>query len=198
MEKNTKSVLGLRLPTDPRWADLVGKSIEFILTDHAYCEQKAASTCISLIVQHSDKEELVKRVSPLVTEEWGHFRMVLRELKKRGLRLGRQRSDEYVNAIMKMVRKGNEKQLLDKLLLCALIEARSCERFKRLHEGLDDKDLSEFYYSLMVSEAGHYKLFIELAEHYYPVEEVRDRWESFLREEAEIMKTLQPRPDRIH
>lgn len=195
----TKSVLGLQLPTDPRWVNLAEKSIAYILTDHAYCEQKAASTCISLIVQYPDKQELVERVSPLVTEEWGHFRMVLQELKKRGLKLGRQRSDEYVNQLLKLIRKGQgNAQLLDKLLICALIEARSCERFKRLHEGLDDDELKQFYYSLMVSEAGHYKLFIELAEVYFPKREVQERWKAFLVEEAQIIAKVQPRGDRIH
>ncbi|MBI1183992.1 tRNA 2-methylthio-N6-isopentenyl adenosine(37) hydroxylase MiaE [bacterium] len=196
---DTKSVLGLQLPTDPRWADLAGKQIEFILTDHAYCEQKAATTCISLIVQYPDKKELVERVSPLVTEEWGHFRMVLQELKKRNLTLGKQRKDEYVNQLLKQIRKGvGDYQLMDKLLVCALIEARSCERFKRLHEGLEEQALKDFYYALMVSEAGHYKLFIELAEVYFDKEEVRQRWLEMLQVEGEIMKSLTPRGDRIH
>lgn len=199
MDNSTKSVLGLHLPTDPRWVNLAEKSIAFILSDHAYCEQKAASTCISLIVQYPDRKELVERVSPLVTEEWGHFRMVLRELKKRGHKLGKQRPDVYVNKLLKLIRKGQgDKQLLDKLLVCALIEARSCERFKRLHEGLEEQDLKDFYYSLMVSEAGHYKLFIELAEVYFPRNEVRERWLEFLKCEAEIMKEMELRPDRIH
>lgn len=199
MNTDTKHVLGLKLPTDPRWVNLAEKQIEEILTDHAYCEQKAASTCISLIVQYPNKKELVERVSPLVTEEWGHFRMVLQELKKRGLTLGRQRPDEYVNLLFKTIRKGvGDRQLLDKLLLCALIEARSCERFKRLHEGLEDAELKDFYYSLMVSEAGHYKLFIELAEVYFPKDEVRERWLEMLRLEAGIMANLTPRGDRIH
>jgi len=197
--QNTKSVLGLQLPTDPRWANLAEKQIEEILTDHAYCEQKAASTCISLIVQYPDRKELVERVSPLVTEEWGHFRMVLQELKKRGLTLGRQRPDEYVNQLLKTVRKGQgDKQLLDKLLICAMIEARSCERFKRLHEGLEEQELKDFYYALMVSEAGHYKLFIELAEAYFDKDEVRARWLQMLADEASIMSSLTPRGDRIH
>lgn len=197
--ENTKSVLGLKLPTDPRWVNLAEKQIEEILTDHAYCEQKAATTCISLIIQYPNKTELVNRVSPLVTEEWGHFRMVLQELKKRGLNLGYQRKDEYVNQLLKTIRKGvGDKQLLDKLLICALIEARSCERFKRLHEGLNEKDLRDFYYALMVSEAGHYKLFIELAEEYFDKREVRTRWEEMLKTEGEIMNSLDARGDRIH
>ena len=199
LTQETKSVLGLRLPTDPRWVNLAEKQIDEILTDHAYCEQKAASTCISLIVQYPEKKALVERVSPLVTEEWGHFRMVLNELKKRNLKLGRQRPDEYVNKILKFVRKGQgDKQLLDKLLICAMIEARSCERFKRLSEGLDEQSLKDFYYALMVSEAGHYKLFIELAEEYFEADEVRERWLEMLQLEAEIMKGLETRGDRIH
>lgn len=197
--QHTKSVLGLQLPTDPRWVNLAEKQIGDILTDHAYCEQKAASTCISLIIKYPERKELVERVSPLVTEEWGHFRMVLQELKKRGLSLGRPRKDEYVNELFKMVRKGQgEKQLLDQLLVSALIEARSCERFKRLHEGLEEQELKDFYHALMVSEAGHYKLFIELAEVYFDKEVVRSRWEEMLRLEANIISNISVRGDRIH
>lgn len=197
--QEVKSVLGLRLPTDPRWVDLAAISLQDILTDHAYCEQKAASTCISLIVQYPEKKELVARLSPLVTEEWGHFRMVLYELQKRGLQLGRQRSDEYVNLLLKHIRKGHtEHQMLDKLLVCAIIEARSCERFKRLSEGLDDADLSSFYHSLMISEAGHYRLFIDLAKEYCQSEVVDSRWVELLQIEKDIMSKLTPRGDRIH
>src|SRR6478736_2387206 len=123
----TKNILGLQLPTDPRWVDLAGISLEDILTDHAYCEQKAATTCISLIQKYSDKEKLVNELSPIVTEEWGHFRLVLAELHKRGLKLGRQRADEYVNRLLKFQRQGGhwEDRFLDKLLTMALIEARS-------------------------------------------------------------------------
>ena len=151
-----KSVLGLHLPTDPRWVDLAGMALEDILTDHAYCEQKAATSCISLIQRYSDREALVTELAPIVTEEWGHFRLVLAELQRRGLHLGRQRRDEYVNALMAFEVKGaqEEDRLLDKLLLCALIEARSCERFKRLSEGLDDEYLRQFYRRFMESEAG--------------------------------------------
>src|ERR1700710_1060917 len=126
---DTKNILGLQLPTDPRWVNLAQKSLEEILTDHAYCEQKAATTCITLIQRYSDKEKLVQDLSPIVTEEWGHFRLVLAELQKRGLRLGRQRKDIYVNQLMEFQEKGgNEDQrLLDRLLIFALIEARSCE-----------------------------------------------------------------------
>src|SRR5690242_2111886 len=142
-----KNILGLQLPTDPRWVDLAGISLEDILTDHAYCEQKAATSCISLIQRYNDKEKLVRELSPIVTEEWGHFRMVLAELDKRNLKLGKQRKDEYVNELLKFEVKGGSEQdrMLDKLLICALIEARSCERFKRLSEGLDDEYLSNFY-----------------------------------------------------
>jgi tRNA-(ms[2]io[6]A)-hydroxylase len=168
LSTDTKNILGLRLPTDPRWVSLAERSLEEILTDHAYCEQKAATSCISLIQRYSDKEKLVAELSPIVTEEWGHFRFVLAELKKRNLKLGRQRKDEYVNELLKFEKKGGSEddRMLDKLLICALIEARSCERFKRLSEGLDDKYLKKFYRKFMVSEAGHYASFIELAETY--------------------------------
>jgi tRNA 2-(methylsulfanyl)-N6-isopentenyladenosine37 hydroxylase len=200
LSPDAKSILRLQLPTDPRWVDLAEKSLEDILTDHAYCEQKAATSCISLIQRYSDKEKLVSELSPIVTEEWGHFRLVLAELQKRKLKLGKQRKDEYVNELLKFEIKGGseENRLLDKLLVCALIEARSCERFKRLSEGLDDKYLRGFYRRFMESEAGHYTLFIELAETYINKTKVRKRWKEWLEYEAEIMKQLTLRGDRIH
>src|SRR5258707_2648628 len=177
-----KNILGLQLPTDPRWVDLAAISLEDILTDHAWCEQKAATSCISLIQRYSDKELLVQELSPIVTEEWGHFRLVLAELQKRGLKLGPQRKDEYVNRLLGFQVKGGsyEDNLLDKLLTMALIEARSCERFKRLSEGLNDEYLRNFYRRFMESEAGHYTLFIELAETYVDKEKVRNRWQTWL------------------
>ncbi|MFI5133213.1 MAG: tRNA-(ms[2]io[6]A)-hydroxylase [Chitinophagales bacterium] len=197
---DTKNILGLKLPTDPRWVNLAEKSLEDILTDHAYCEQKAATSCISLIQRYSDKEKLVLELSPIVTEEWGHFRSVLAELKKRNLKLGKQRKDEYVNELLKFETKGGreEDRLLDKLLICALIEARSCERFKRLSEGLDDNYLREFYRKFMESEAGHYSLFIELAETYIDKKKIRQRWKQWLDHEAGLMKKLDLRGDRMH
>ena len=160
--QDTKNILGLQLPTDPRWVNLTEVSLEAILTDHAYCEQKAATSCISIIQRYSDKEQLVKALAPIVTEEWGHFRLVLQELEKRGLKLGRQRKDEYVNALLQFQIKGGtpDAVFLDRLLTMAMIEARSCERFKRLSEGLNDSYLSKFYRRFMESEAGHYTLFI--------------------------------------
>jgi tRNA-(ms[2]io[6]A)-hydroxylase len=195
-----KNILGLQLPTDPRWVDLAAISLEDILTDHAWCEQKAATSCISLIQRYPSKKRLVEEISPIVTEEWGHFRLVLAELDKRGLRLGPQRKDEYVNKLMEFQHKGGgeESRFLDRLLIFALIEARSCERFKRLSEGLDDPYLRQFYRRFMESEAGHYHLFIELAESYVDKETVRKRWAEWLAYEAGLMSTLEIRGDRIH
>ena len=195
-----KNILGLHLPTDPRWVDLASLSLEDILTDHAWCEQKAATSCISLIQRYSAKEKLVQELSPIVTEEWGHFRLVLAELNKRGLKLGRQRKDLYVNKLMEFeIRGGTEDQrFLDRLLIFALIEARSCERFKRLSESLDDEYLRQFYRRFMESEAGHYHLFIELAETYMDKDEVRRRWKQWLDYEADLMASQEIRGDRIH
>ncbi|HMH21595.1 MAG TPA: tRNA-(ms[2]io[6]A)-hydroxylase [Puia sp.] len=202
MEKvpEQKNILGLQLPTDPRWVDLASISLEEILTDHAWCEQKAATSCISLIQRYSALDKLVQELSPIVTEEWGHFRLVLAELSKRGLVLGRQRKDQYVNRLMEFQQKGGneEERLLDRLLIFALIEARSCERFKRLSEGLDDSYLSQFYRRFMESEAGHYHLFIELAETYIEKNRVRKRWNEWLEFEAGVMQDMEVRGDRIH
>ncbi|KAA9034633.1 tRNA-(ms[2]io[6]A)-hydroxylase [Ginsengibacter hankyongi] len=200
LSQDTKNILGLRLVTDPRWVDLAAISLEEILTDHAWCEQKAASSCISLIQKYNDKEELVNELSPIVTEEWGHFRQVIAELQKRNLKLGKQRKDEYVNKLLDFQKKGGspEERLLDQLLTMALIEARSCERFKRLSEGLDDKYLKNFYRKFMESEAGHYTLFINLADAYINKEKVRKRWKEWIAYETNVMKDMEVRGDRIH
>jgi tRNA-(ms[2]io[6]A)-hydroxylase len=193
-------LLGLKLPTDPRWADLAAISLEEILSDHAYCEQKAASQCISLIQKFPERVTLVKKLSEVVTEEWGHFRMVLAEIERRGFQLGRQRPDAYVNGLSALVPKGGsrELQLMDKLLLCALIEARSCERFKLLGEKLEEDYLRRFYKKFMVSEAGHYRLFLQLAREYLPADSVSKRWQFWLHSEATLIAALSPRGDRMH
>ena len=199
-EIENKRVLGIHLPTDPRWADMAAMNLEDILTDHAYCEQKATTTCISLIQKHSDKPLLVQKLAPIVSEEWSHFRLVIKELEKRGLQLGKQRKDEYVNQLLKFVRKGvtPESNLLDKLLVCAMIEARSCERFRLLSIELEEASLRSFYHKFMVSEAGHYKLFLELAAHYTNKEIMQERWQECLSFEANIVANLKPRADRMH
>jgi tRNA-(ms[2]io[6]A)-hydroxylase len=199
-ETDVKNILGLQLPTDPRWVDLASLSLKEILTDHAWCEQKAATSCISLIQRYTDKEKLVNELAPIVTEEWGHFRLVLHELQKRNLKLGRQRKDEYVNKLLEFQKKGGdaEDRFLDQLLTMALIEARSCERFKRLSEGMEDEYMRNFYRKFMESEAGHYTLFIELAEAYVQREKVKARWHEWLAYESEAMKNVELRGDRIH
>jgi tRNA 2-(methylsulfanyl)-N6-isopentenyladenosine37 hydroxylase len=195
-----KFTLGLELPTDPRWTDFAQHNLKDILIDHAYCEQKAASSCISLIVQYPEREKLVEALTPVVAEEWSHFERVLAELKKRGFSLGPQRRDEYVLALDKFMKRGDsrERQLVEKLLMNALIEARSCERFKILWKNIPDKDLSEFYHELMISEAGHYRNFLQLAKEYLPEEVVMKRWGEWLEYEAGVMKEIGVRGDRIH
>ena len=197
MEKN---VLGLELPTDPRWVNIATMNIREILVDHAYCEQKAASSCISLIIQFPEREKLVEKLTPVVAEEWSHFERVLQKLKDRGWALGMVRKDEYVEAIYKLIKKGGsrDEQLVERLLINALIEARSCERFRLLWKEIQDEDLSKFYYELMVSEAGHYKNFLLLAKEYQDTKLVESRWREILSGEAEIMKHLIVRDDRIH
>lgn len=193
-------MLGLKLPTDPRWVNIAEKNIEEILVDHAYCEQKAASSCISLIVQYPDLSELVEVLSPVVAEEWEHFERVLKQLKSRGFKLGMPRKDQYVISLHQNIKKGGsrEAQLVEKLLINALIEARSCERFKLLSEHIQDEELKTFYHELMVSEAGHYRNFIALAKHYMPPDNVQQRWKEWLEIEADIISNLEVRPDRMH
>lgn len=200
MSTSENTILGLKMATDPRWADVASLSLEHILTDHAFCEQKAATQCISLIQKYSDRTELVEALAPIVTEEWGHFRMVLAEMKKRGYNLGKQRKDDYVNKLLAAEPKNSnaEDRLMHKLLICGLIEARSCERFRILHENLKDEQLSNFYYKFMVSEAGHYRLFLDLCKHYFGEEKTRTQWLNWLAIEKEILENMEARGDRMH
>lgn len=193
-------MLGLKLATDPRWVNLAEKSIEEILTDHAYCEQKATSSCIALIQNHPDKDLLIQKLMPVVTEEWTHFKLVLEELKKRNLKLGVQRKDEYVFELNKFFTKGNTKDVrfLDNLLMAGLIEARSCERFRLLSLEINDDDLKKFYHNLMAAEANHYKLFLDLAMHYFEKDKVKKRWNEWLEYETAVLKKMELRGDRMH
>lgn len=185
-------MLGLKLPTDPRWVNIVEKNIDEILTDHAYCEQKAASTAISLIVTFPEYPELVQEMTALSREEMGHFKMVHDRILARGGTLGRYRKDDYVIELMKFFPKGGDRktQLIHRLLYAALIEARSCERFRLLSEELQDKDLAEFYRKLMISEAGHYTMFLKFARKYGDRKVVDQKWDDLLEYEAGIMKNL--------
>ena len=197
---NVKNILGLQLPTDPRWVNLAEIQLNEILTDHAWCEQKAALTCISLIQKNFDKPKVVSELCPIVTEEWGHYRMVLAELTKRNLPLGKPRKDIYVNKLLAFQKKDGspDERFLDQMLLMAMIEARSCERFKRLSEGMEDEYMRNFYRKFMESEAGHYTLFINLAEEHLDKKWVRKRWAEWLAFEKELMQSEAVRGDRIH
>ena len=182
-------MLGLKLPTDPRWVNVVEKNINEILTDHAYCEQKAASYAISLITKYPEITEIVDKMIALSQEEMEHFQMVHDLIKKRGLELGRERKDPYVHDLMAFIKRGGnyEMVLVDRLLIAAMIEARSCERFRVLSENIQDEELSKFYHDLMTSEARHYSMFIKLAKKYGKGVDVDKRWKEFLAKEAEIM-----------
>lgn len=200
-EESTKQkMLHLQLPTDPRWVNIAQMNIGDILVDHAYCEQKAASSCISLIVKFHDLPELVDTLTPVVAEEWEHFERVMGQIRKRGLAFEKPRKDEYVVKLSEFVKKGGSRtqQLVEYLLMNALIEARSCERFKLLSKHIQDEELQKFYYELMVSEAGHYVNFIELARKYHDKEKVNARWQEWLAYEAEVIKDLEIRGDRMH
>jgi len=185
-------MLGLKLPTDPRWADIAAKNIEEILVDHAFCEQKAASTAISFIVTYPELTELVEAMSALAKEEMSHFQLVHQKLIDRGLTLGRDRKDAYVHQVMNYFPKSpnRDERLVYRLLVAALIEARSCERFKVLSEQLEDRELAEFYRKLMVSEANHYTMFLKFARQYGDREKVDQLWDDLLHFEAEVMKDL--------
>ena len=186
-------MLGLKLPTDPRWVNIVEKNISEILTDHAYCEQKAANSAISLIIGYPDINELVTAMIALAQEEMSHFKMVHELMLKRGLKLGRERKDDYVRKLQTHFPKGGSREthLVHKLLIAGLIEARSCERFRLLSEELEDVELRKFYRNLMISEAHHYTLFLKLARKYAPNEvNIERKWQSLLDFEADLMKEL--------
>ena len=185
-------MLGLKLPSDPRWVNIAEKNLEDILSDHAFCEQKAASAAISLIVSFPEYTELVQEMIALVEEEMSHFKMVHDLILERGFTLGRDRKDDYVSRVLQFFPKGGSRttQLVHRLLYAALIEARSCERFRLLSEHLEDKKLAKFYRKLMISEANHYASFLGFARQYGERKEVDKKWEALLEFEAELMKTL--------
>ena len=185
-------MLGLKLPTDPRWVNIVEKNIEEILTDHAFCEQKATSTAISLIVSFPEYSDLVQEMTALVKEEISHFKMVHDKILERGWTLGRDRKDDYVLQLIKFFPKGGSRttQLVNRLLYAALIEARSCERFRLLSEELEDKELATFYRNLMVSEANHYTMFLGFARQYGNKKEVDTKWQQLLEYESKIISNL--------
>ncbi len=195
-------MLRLKLPTDPRWANIAEKNIEEILTDHAFCEQKAASAAISFIVQYPELTELVDAMTDLAREEMEHFQRVHDQLKKRGFILGRERKDDYVLDLQRFFKErggvGRTVHLVNKLLTAAMIEARSCERFRVLSENISEKELSEFYHELMISEAGHYTMFLKFARQYGEGElDVDALWNDFLEYEAKVIAKY-GRTERVH
>ena len=191
---STKTIFKLQLPTDPLWVkNVVESNIEEILTDHAYCEQKAATNAITLIIQNPNISELVQEMAQLVQEEMDHFKRVHAIILKRGFILGQERKDNYVNELIKFLKRGGGEQkrtesMVDRLLLAAMIEARSCERFKVLAQYINDEELAAFYHELMISEATHYTLFIGLARKYGEGIDVEKRWQEWLDYEGQIIK----------
>ncbi len=182
-------MLGLKLATDPRWVNIVESNIEEILTDHAWCEQKAASNAIYIIINNSEKEELVTEMTRIALEEMEHFQMVHNIIKERGLTLGRERKDNYVSDLVKFAKKDGSRNdaLVERLLFAAMIEARSCERFRVLSLNIKDPELAQFYHELMVSEAGHYTTFIKFAKQYSEKIDVDKRWQEWIDFEGSII-----------
>lgn len=183
-------MLHLKLETDPRWVNIVESNIEEILTDHAWCEQKAATNAISIITLNSEYPDLVTDLLELAKEELEHFQMVHDIIKKRGYKLGRERKDSYVNELYKFMNNGGNRlqRMVDRLLFSAMIEARSCERFKLLSKEINDPELSKFYHDLMISEAGHYTTFINFARKYGKGVDVDKRWKALVEFESEVIK----------
>ncbi|MBD3639015.1 MAG: tRNA-(ms[2]io[6]A)-hydroxylase [Crocinitomicaceae bacterium] len=183
-------MLGLELETDPRWANIAENNLPEILTDHAWCEQKAASNAISLITLNPEKTDLVEKLMEIAMEELDHFRQVHEIILKRGFEFGRERKDDYVNQLYKFCRKGGkpEESLVDRLLFSAMVEARSCERFKVLSDNIKDEELANFYRELMISEAGHYTTFIKFAKQYAKDIDVDKRWKEWLAYEGDLIQ----------
>ena len=195
-----KTILKLQLPTDPLWVkNVVESNIAEILTDHAYCEQKAASNAITLIIQNPEMDDLVQEMARLVQEEMDHFKRVHDIILRRGYVLGKERKDDYVGELVKFMKKGGSRsqQRVDRLLFSAMIEARSCERFKVLSEHINDTELAAFYHELMVSEATHYATFIRLAKKYADGIDVDKRWAEYLAYEAQVIQNYGKR-ETIH
>lgn len=184
-------MLGLKLPTDPRWANIAESNLEMILTDHAWCEQKAASNAISLITQNSEYEDLVHELTAIAIEEMEHFKMVIDIIKQRGYTLGREQKDDYVGQLMRFSRKDGSRNMafIDRLLFAAMIEARSCERFRVLSSNIKDEFLSKFYHELMVSEASHYTTFLNFAKKYSVDVDVDKRWKEWLEFEGQLIQS---------
>ncbi|WP_134087827.1 tRNA-(ms[2]io[6]A)-hydroxylase [Olivibacter sp. XZL3] len=192
-------MLGLRLLTDPRWADIAQTNLEEILTDHAWCEQKAASNAISLITNNSEHADLVHELTAIAIEEMQHFQMVIDIIKKRGYTLGRERKDDYVNQLMRFSKKDGSRNtaFIDRLLFAAMIEARSCERFRILSQRIADRELAQFYHDLMVSEASHYTTFLNFARKYTLDVDVDKRWKEWLDFEGKLVQSYGTR-EQIH
>ena len=180
----------LRLLTDPRWANIAEGNLEEILTDHAWCEQKATTNAITIITMCPEYPEIVTELLKIAQEELEHFQMVHEIIKKRGYEFGRERKDDYVGQLFKFIVQGTRKEyIIDRMLFAAMIEARSCERFRVLTENIKDEELKTFYKDLMISEAGHYTTFIGFARQLGDVEKVNARWEEWLDYEAELIKS---------
>lgn len=192
-------MLGLKLLTDPRWANIAEDNLEEILTDHAWCEQKAASNAISIITQNSQYEDLVTTLTEITIEEMEHFQMVHDIIKARGYQLGRQREDDYVNQLFKFMKKDGSRNdaFIDRLLFAAMIEARSCERFRVLSENIKDKELAKFYHELMITEANHYTIFLKFARKYTERVDVDKRWKEWLDFEGELIQSY-GKKEQVH
>ncbi|RQP17920.1 MAG: tRNA-(ms[2]io[6]A)-hydroxylase [Parapedobacter sp.] len=192
-------MLGLKLLTDPRWANIAESNLEEILTDHAWCEQKAATNAISLITQNSEHPDLVHELTAIAIEEMQHFQLVIDIIKRRGYTLGRERKDDYVNQLMKFMKKDGSRNtaFIDRLLFAAMIEARSCERFRVLSQNINDKELARFYYDLMVSEANHYTTFLNFARRYTIDVDVEKRWKEWLEFEGKLIQSY-GKTEHIH
>lgn len=187
-------MLALLCPTDPRWTECVERDLDGLLRDHAHCEIKAAQSALSLVARFGAEDpDLVAPLVALAHEETEHFEAVHARIRARGGVMSHPGSDEYVAALRRAAgadRDDGQDPLLDRLLISALVEARSCERFKLLSERLGDASLRAFYRELMGSEAKHFRLFAGLAEGRFGADAARARLEVLAGREAVVAGKL--------
>lgn len=180
----------LHAPTPPGWTKIVLEDFNSFLLDHASCERKAASVCMSFVSRHSEYPALTEPLITLAREELEHFAQVYRMIQQRGLTLSFDEPDHYVKNLFAAMRHGAEDRLLDRLVIAGLIEARGHERFSLVADALEDPGLKSFYGALARSEAGHYRVFIRIAEHLFAQDKVDAAIQRLAALESEVMLAL--------
>ncbi len=190
-------MLHLAESTRPDWFDSVEEHLDLILIDHTHLEKRAASTALGMIFRYTGRRGLPRRLASIVREEMEHFTRMLDILDDRDIELRRLDPAPYAAALVDHIRPQEPERFLDKLLVAGLIEARSCERFSILAEGVDDDELATFYRELFKAEADHYTLYTGIARDHFPNSEVTRRLDELAIHEVEALKLGRDLP-RLH